>query len=63
MGTNCVKVSAATRDSILVTHESCFAKPASDEICGTRAGGASWGCGQPACSNETLVSDVNCYGS
>jgi hypothetical protein len=62
MGTNCVKVSAATRDSILVTHESCFAKPASDEICGTRDGGAFWGCGQPACSNETLVSDVNCYG-
>jgi hypothetical protein len=46
----------------LVTHESCFAKPASDEICGTRDGGAFWGCGQPACSNETLVSDVNCYG-
>ena len=62
MSTNCVKVSAATRESILVKHESCFMKPTGDEICGNRDGGVFWGCGAPPCPNEPLVADINCYG-
>jgi len=62
LSTSCRKVSAETRQSILVNHTPCFANPASDEICGTVSGQHYWGCGEPSCPNETLVSDVNCYG-
>jgi len=62
MSTSCVKVSAATRASILVNHERCFAKPTGDEICGNRDGGVFWSCSEPPCLNEPLVSDINCYG-
>jgi len=62
MQSACNKVSAATRQAILVNHERCFAKAIGDEICGTREGQHFWGCGEPACPNETLTSDINCYG-
>ncbi len=62
MQSTCNKVSAETRRAILVNHERCFAKPIGDEICGTRDGQPFWGCGEPPCPNETLPSDVNCYG-
>lgn len=60
--TTCRKVSAETRESILVKHESCFMQTTSDEICGTENGQHFWGCGAPACPDEPLVSDINCYG-
>ena len=62
MQTTCRVVSAATRQSILVNHESCFAKPIGDEICGTQNGQHFWGCGEPHCPSEPLLSDINCYG-
>jgi hypothetical protein len=62
MSSRCVKVSATTRESILVKHESCFGKAIGNEICGDADGGSLWGCGEPACPNEPLVSDINCYG-
>jgi hypothetical protein len=62
MSSTCVKVSASTRDAILVNHERCFGKLISNEICGLRDGLPFWGCGEPPCPNEPLVSDVNCYG-
>ena len=64
MYSSCNKVSAATRESILVNHERCFGKPIGNEICGTREGQPFWGCGEPSCGEdkETLVSDINCYG-
>jgi hypothetical protein len=62
MQSTCREVSATTRQSILVDHQSCFAKPTGDEICGTQNGGHFWGCGAPPCPNEPLLSDVNCYG-
>jgi hypothetical protein len=46
----------------MVNHERCFAKPIGNEICGTRDGLSFWGCGEPPCPNEPLVSDINCYG-
>jgi hypothetical protein len=63
MSAHCVKVSPATRESILVKHETCFGKPTGDEICGNPDGGFFWGCGGPPCLTEPLVSDVNCYGA
>jgi uncharacterized protein YqgV (UPF0045/DUF77 family) len=62
MQSTCNKVSAATRQAILVSHERCFATAMGDEICGTRDGQHFWGCGEPPCGNETLSSDINCYG-
>jgi hypothetical protein len=62
MYTTCNKVSAATRQAILVDHERCSGKPMGDEICGTRDGLHFWGCGEPACPTQTLQSDINCYG-
>jgi hypothetical protein len=62
MQSTCNKVSAATRQAILVNHERCFAKAIGDEICGTRDGQHFWGCGEPPCGNETTPSDINCYG-
>jgi len=57
-----VKVSTATIDSVMVKHESCFMKPTGDEICGNTDGGVRWGCNYTPCPNQTLVTDVNCYG-
>jgi hypothetical protein len=64
MSSRCNKVSAATRESILVKHESCFMKPIGEEICGSRDSGVFFGCGEPSCGKdkEPLVSDINCYG-
>jgi hypothetical protein len=64
MNVGCNKVSATTRESILVNHERCFAKPIGDEICGLKDGQHFWGCGEPTCGKdkETLLSDINCYG-
>jgi hypothetical protein len=58
----CNQVTATTRQAILVDHARCFDKPMGDEICGTRDGQHFWGCGEPACPNETLESDIDCYG-
>jgi hypothetical protein len=60
--TSCRKVSAETRQGILVNHTPCATTPVNDEICGTANGQHFWLCGEPPCPNETLVSDVNCYG-
>lgn len=62
MGSSCNKVSAATRDAILISHQRCFSLPMGDEICGTRNGQHFWGCGGPACASEPTLSDINCYG-
>jgi hypothetical protein len=62
MSTFCRKVSAETRDRILVKHESCFMKPLGDEVCGNRDVGVFWGCGGPPCIDEPLLSDINRYG-
>ncbi len=62
LGAHCVKVSTATIDSVMVKHESCFMKPTGDEICGNTDGGVRWGCNYTPCPNQTLVTDVNCYG-
>jgi hypothetical protein len=59
----CNKVSAETRQRILVNHENCFLNPLGNDVCGTRDGQTFWGCGAPSCPNETLQSDINCYGS
>jgi hypothetical protein len=62
MSATCTKVSAETRRAILVDHKRCFATPMENEICGTRNDASFWGCGDPACPNEPLQSDINCYG-
>ena len=54
MSTACRKVSAQTRQSILVDHQSCFMKPTGDEICGNADGGMFRGCGAPPCLSEPL---------
>lgn len=62
MGSTCNKVSAATRDAILIGRQRCFATAMGDEICGTRDGQHFWGCGEPVCASQPTLSDINCYG-